>query len=138
MRITLVCILLALYVEALSQTPELEIRKVMANQEQCWNEGNLVCFMKGYWESEELVFIGSKGLTYGWQQTLENYTKSYPNKEAMGELKFTLKIIEPLGEHFWFVVGQWELEKEKPAQGHFSLIWRNIDGEWKIVADHSS
>ena len=121
------------------QTPELEIRKVMSDQEACWNEGDLECFMEGYWESDQLVFIGSKGLTYGWNQTLENYKKGYPTTDKMGILKFTIKVIEPLSDEYWFVIGGWQLErKEGDLGGHFSLIWRNIEGEWKIVADHSS
>ncbi len=122
-----------------AQTPEIAIREVMADQEQCWNEGDLECFMEGYWQSEELVFIGSKGLIYGWQKTLENYKNSYPDQATMGKLQFTIKVIEPLSEDYWFVIGKWQLFRESSdLEGHFSLIWRNIDGEWKIVADHSS
>ncbi len=123
----------------LGQTPEVAIRETMAEQERCWNTGDLECFMEGYWQSEELVFIGSKGLTYGWQQTLDNYKASYPDKSAMGTLKFTLEIVEPLSEDYWFVVGKWQLTRETDTpQGHFSLIWRNVDDKWVIVADHSS
>ena len=139
MKSLLTLILLAGSMVTLAQTPEAAIRKVMAEQEQCWNAGDLECFMQGYWQSDELLFIGSKGLTYGWQQTLDNYKASYPDKDAMGTLKFTLEIVEPLSEDYWFVVGKWKLtRKEDEPQGHFSLIWRNLDGEWVIVADHSS
>jgi hypothetical protein len=36
------------------------------------------------------MFIGKSGITYGWQKTLDNYKKGYPDKEAMGKLHFTL------------------------------------------------
>ena len=122
-----------------SQTPDVLIREVMAQQEQCWNSGDLECFMEGYWESDQLVFIGSKGLTYGWNKTLENYKKGYPTPEKMGKLTFSIKVVEPLGEDFWFVIGGWHLARvDGDLEGHFSLIWRNIEGNWKIVADHSS
>lgn len=122
-----------------AQTPEIAIKAVMKEQVQCWNQGDLECFMKSYWQSEQLLFIGSKGLTYGWQQTLDNYRKSYPDKSAMGTLEFDLKSLEPLSEDYWFVVGKWKLTRENDApEGHFSLIWRNLNGEWVIVADHSS
>lgn len=122
-----------------AQSPDTAIREAMAVQQQCWNDGDLECFMKSYWQSEELVFIGSKGLTYGWQQTLDNYKASYPDRAAMGKLKFTLEIVEPLSEDYWFVVGKWQLTRENDApEGHFSLIWRYLDGEWVIVSDHSS
>lgn len=139
MKSLLTPLLLFCSIFSIAQTPENAIREAMAEQEKCWNAGDLECFMKGYWQSEELVFIGSKGLTYGWQKTLDNYKVSYPNKEAMGTLQFTLQIVEPLSEDFWFVVGKWKLTRENDEPGgHFSLIWRNIDGEWVIVSDHTS
>lgn len=118
---------------------EQAIRTVMQNQQNCWNAGDLECFMEGYWKSEKLVFIGSKGLTYGWQQTLDNYKESYPTKEKMGNLTFELLILEPLSEDFWSVVGKWSLErKDDSPSGHFSLIFRRLGNDWVIVSDHSS
>ena len=57
----------------------------------------------------------------------------------MGQLKFDLIKIEVLSAVDAFVVGQWSLERESDTlSGHFSLLWKKIDEEWKIVADHSS
>ena len=118
---------------------ELAIREVMQNQEKCWNVGDLDCFMEGYWKSEKLVFVGSRGLTYGWQNTLDNYKKSYPTPEKMGALTFEILIIEPLSDDFWSVVGKWSLErKDDSPSGHFSLIFRRLGNDWVIVSDHSS
>ena len=37
------------------------------------------------------------------------------------------------------LVGKWHLKrKEDDLGGHFTLLWKKIDGEWKIVVDHSS
>lgn len=121
------------------QNEEKEIREVMTLQEECWNEGDLECFMEGYWKSEKLVFIGSSGVNYGWQKTLDNYKRSYPTKEKMGKLTFDIIIMEPLSEDFWSVIGKWSLErKDDNPNGHFSLIFRLIGDEWVIVSDHSS
>lgn len=118
---------------------ELAIRQVLSDQEACWNEGDLECFMQGYWKSEKLTFIGSRGITYGWQQTLDNYKKSYPDKSAMGQLTFKLISLDPLSEDFWSVIGKWTLNREKDTlTGHFTLIFRRLDDEWVIVSDHSS
>ncbi|MEQ8627308.1 nuclear transport factor 2 family protein [Ekhidna sp.] len=123
-----------------SQNPdEVAIREVLARQEECWNAGDLECFMEGYWKSDQLVFIGSKGVTYGWQQTLDNYKKSYPDKATMGQLTFDLIIVEPLSEDFWTVIGKWSLKRKNDnPNGHFSLIFRRLGNEWVIVSDHSS
>lgn len=132
------CLLLFISFYCQSQD-EAAIRSVLSRQIDCWNDGDLECFMEGYWKSEKLVFIGSKGLTYGWQETLDNYKKRYPSREAMGVLTFEIKIIEPLSEEFWSVVGKWSLDrKDDNPNGHFSLIFRQLDNEWVIVSDHSS
>ena len=133
-------ILFTLSLFTYSQSPdERAIREVLAQQEECWNAGDLECFMEGYWKSDQLIFIGSKGVTYGWQKTLDNYKKSYPNKVAMGTLTFDLMIVEPLSDDFWTVIGKWSLKREKDnPNGHFSLIFRRLGNEWVIVSDHSS
>jgi ketosteroid isomerase-like protein len=118
---------------------EQAIREVLKQQVECWNEGDLECFMEGYWKSDQLVFIGSSGVTYGWQKTLDNYKKSYPSKLEMGKLTFDLIILEPLSEDFWSVIGKWNLKRQKDnLKGHFSLIFRRLGDEWVIVSDHSS
>ena len=66
------------------------IRAVLSTQQNAWNNGNLEAFMDGYWRSDSLSFIGKRGINYGWQKTLDNYKKSYPDKAAMGTLHFDI------------------------------------------------
>jgi len=115
------------------------IREIMARQEIAWNQGDLEAFMDGYFKSDSLRFIGSRGLTYGWQQTLDNYKKGYPDLDAMGKLTFTILSVEQLSRRSAFVVGKWHLaRKAGDLSGHYTLLWRKIKGKWVIVADHSS
>lgn len=125
--------------QQLSGKKEAAIRSVMARQQADWNKGDLEGFMHGYWESDSLKFIGKTGITYGWQATLDRYKRGYPDQSAMGTLTFTLLHFEKLGPKGAFVVGKWELKRAEDApQGHFSLVWRKVKGEWVIIADHSS
>jgi ketosteroid isomerase-like protein len=94
--------------------------------------------MSSYWKSDSLMFIGSKGISYGWQKVYDNYVKGYPDRSAMGTLHFTIIEIIQLSPTVIYVVGKWQLEKEKPAGGHFTLMWRKIGGQWLIVSDHTS
>ena len=96
--------------------------------------------MQGYLPSEQLVFIGSRGLTYGWQKTLSHYKKSYPDRETMGRLTFTILEMKALGPEYMLVLGKWHLARDakEDMQGHFSLTWQKIKGHWLIIADHSS
>lgn len=116
------------------------IDAVMDAQETAWNNGDLDSFMVGYWESDSLLFIGKSGLREGFQTTLSNYKKSYPSKEAMGRLKFTNLKYEPLGAEHMLVIGKWVVKRDSmpDLNGHYSLTWKLINGNWVIIADHSS
>jgi len=118
------------------------IAQVLTTQTAAWNKGDIPGFMAGYWHSDSLVFIGKKGLTYGWQPTLDNYRKGYPDAAQMGQLDFSSLHINLLSADVAQVVGRWHLARPGAAagdlQGHFLLIFRRIGGQWVIVADHSS
>jgi ketosteroid isomerase-like protein len=94
--------------------------------------------MKGYWVNDSLMFIG-KSVTYGWQKTLDRYKKGYPDTAAMGKLTYTLLKFKPLSPVYYFVIGQWHLERSiGDVGGYFTLLFRKINGQWLIVVDHSS
>lgn len=115
------------------------ILAVLEKQRLAWNEGNLEKFMEGYWKNDSLLFVGKDGPTYGWQQTLDNYKKGYPDKSAMGTLTFNIKKVELLSKDAASVLGGWHLKREKDEpQGYFTLILRKIKGLWQVVSDHSS
>jgi ketosteroid isomerase-like protein len=115
------------------------ILKVMDTQQAAWNRGDLDVFMQGYWKSDSLLFVGSTAPTHGWQNTLNRYKKSYPNKAAMGTLTFDIMKVDILDATNAFILGGWKLKREKDAPGGYFTLWfRKINGEWKIVVDHTS
>jgi len=115
------------------------ISEIMNEQEKAWNEGNLEAFMEPYWHSDSLQFIGKRGITMGWQNTLDNYKKSYPDRQAMGTLSFTNLSIDLMSDSSAYVIGKWELFRTADTlSGHYSLLWKKMNGKWQIVADHSS
>lgn len=115
------------------------ILSVLQSQQECWNRGNLECFMTGYWQSDSLKFIGKTGLTTGWNATLENYKKAYPDSSYMGKLEFTILSIKLIENQSAFVIGKWFLKRNKgDIGGHFTLLWKKLNNKWVIVADHSS
>ncbi len=116
------------------------IMHVLNTQTSAWNQGNIDQFMVGYWQSDSLMFIGKSGMNQGYQTTLDNYKKGYPDRAAMGTLKFDILKIKPLGKKHCFVVGKWHLTRPEKGDvgGHFSLVFQKIKGKWVIIADHSS
>lgn len=126
-------------VNKLSNKERSEIEKFLDNQVKAWNEGNIEKFMKTYWNSEKLAFVGSNGPTYGWQATLDRYKKGYPNKAAMGELKFTILNISKIDKKTVFVIGRFDLKREiGDLAGHYTLVIQKFGKEWLIISDHSS
>ena len=116
-----------------------EITQMLNQDAKHWSDGNVEAFMGSYIKSDSLVFIGKSGLTYGWQQTLDNYKKGYPTKEHMGTLKFDLLEFKELAVDAFLVIGKYNLKRTVgDASGYFSIILKKIDGKWKIIADHSS
>ena len=115
------------------------ISEKLYDQASCWNNGDIDCFMKDYWKSDSLMYIGKNGVTYGWHSTLENYKVRYPTKEHMGKLSFDIIRLDQLDALHYFMVGSWHLERTVGnIGGHFSLVWKKIDDNWVIISDHSS
>jgi ketosteroid isomerase-like protein len=118
---------------------EKEIRDLLSTQTNAWNRGSLDDFMKGYWESDSLLFIGKSGVTHGYQNTLDNYKKGYSDTAKMGKLYFDIIEVRKISASYYWVLGKWFLKRSAgDVGGHYTLLFRKINGKWKIVADHSS
>lgn len=118
---------------------EKEVKKILDTQNEAWNRGDVDAFMAGYWENDSLMFIGGSGITYGYQNTLANYKKRYPDKAAMGELTFTLIQVKQFSSEYIHVTGKWHLKRSVgDVGGHFTLVFRKIANKWLIISDHSS
>lgn len=143
-RFITICIALVFSTSLYAQNSKIEkdkaaILAVMDAQEQAWSANNLEEFMEGYWKSDSLKFYGSRGIiTYGWENTLANYKKGYPTKNESGTLTFTIHDISPISKKSYWVMGEYFLKRNAgDANGIFMIIFKKIQGEWKIVADMS-
>ncbi len=125
---------------AQSKNDRAAILSILDRQTADWNAGNIDSFMNGYLESDSLMFVGKNGVTYGYQNTYENYLKRYPDRATMGTLKFTILNLSFPGNDVAFVVGKWHLTRPQAGDigGHYTLLWRKIKGKWVIVCDHTS
>ncbi|HAN37774.1 MAG TPA: DUF4440 domain-containing protein, partial [Chitinophagaceae bacterium] len=73
--IVVVMLLLVVAVAASAQkNPSTTIQSLLQQQATAWNRGNIESFMSiAYWNDDSLMFIGSRGPTYGYAATLANY-----------------------------------------------------------------
>lgn len=141
-KTTVLLILAGLIISCTGPDPEADKRTIMESMKQSenyWNAGDLEGFMHNYWQSDSLQFIGKTGITYGWNASLERYLRSYPDKASQGTLKFDFLHLDQVEKNHYHQVGKYTLIREQDTlSGHFTLLWKKIEGEWRIVADHSS
>jgi len=115
------------------------VKAVLGRQQDDWNNGNINAFMEGYWESDQLNFVGANGVTYGYEATLTNHHNRYPVRATTGQLSFGIVSVEKLSRKVILLVGTWDLAREiGDIGGHFTLLWKKIKGKWVVVADHTS
>jgi ketosteroid isomerase-like protein len=116
-----------------------EITTVITNQAKAWNNGDIDGFMRGYWNSDKLVFVSGDNVTRGWQPTLDRYKKSYDTRAKMGTLTFSNLEFTILSKDSAVVLGSWSLAREKDnPHGKFTLTFRKFREGWRIIIDHTS
>jgi ketosteroid isomerase-like protein len=115
------------------------IDSLMSEQEAAWNNGDIEAFMQGYWKSDSLQFISSRGINRGWQNTLDGYRRGYPDKESMGQLRFEVLDYKPVSGEACLVTGKFYLTRAAgDLSGIFTLLFQKKNGKWVIVYDHTS
>ncbi len=117
-----------------------DIKQVLADQVAAWNKGDLVGFMKGYWNSKDLTFVSGKDVTRGWQETLDRYKKRYQaDGKEMGKLAFSDVAVRELAPGVALVTGKWELTlTRETVGGRYTLVFKKLADGWRIIHDHTS
>jgi ketosteroid isomerase-like protein len=115
------------------------IKVVLDSQVSAWNKGDIKTFMKGYWDSDSLRFIGRKGVRFSYKSVESNYLKNYNSIEKMGHLSFDSLIFSEISgnDKIANVTGQWEITGANNAGGFFSLLFKKVENDWKIIVDHT-
>jgi len=118
------------------------IENVLNTQVNEWQKGNIDGFMEGYWHSDLLQFITKNGIKKGYDSVCQNYKKHYDTPEKRGHLTFSDLKFQTLDSDGEIVhcTGRWHIAAqaaESEKSGVFSLIFKNMNGEWKIIIDHT-
>lgn len=127
--------------EAAKNDIEGGVRSVLNAQMEAWNKGDLEAYMKGYWNSPELLFYANGSQTRGWQPTLDRYRARYQGEgKQMGKLDFPELDIVVLGPDAAMARGRWHLKMPdgKELDGMTSVIFKRLPEGFRIVHDHSS
>jgi len=114
------------------------IRSILTAQQKAWSDNDLEGFMSGYWQSDELTYYSGGKITKGWNTTLANYKRNYPSKKETGALNFEIANITKINEDAYWVMGSYFLTRDAgDANGTFMIVFKRINGEWKIIGDSS-
>ena len=126
-------------VTAFGQESERTVRKLLSDQVDAWNAGNIEGYMEGYWQSDSTVFISGANATHGYNEVLARYRKSYSTREKMGKLEFSDLRIRTVSSSVAIATGIWKLIRQKDQPwGRFTLIIEEKPEGWRIVYDHTS
>ena len=119
--------------------PASEITKLLKDQDEAWNRGDLDGFVAPYDDTGKLVFV-STVIIHSPKELKERYEKRYKTENAdFGKLTFSDLQVEELAPGLARAWGKWSVEqKDKNSSGFFTLILQKRDGHWRIIHDHSS
>ena len=119
---------------------ELDVVRVVLDQEKAWNDGDLAAYVRGYKDSPDTIFIG-KQISHGYAQILADYKRIYPTSDSMGTLTFSDLEVHTLNERFAICAGNYHIARGKKlggfTEGFFSLVLEKTNLGWKIVVDHT-
>lgn len=112
------------------------ITSVLMEQQNAWNQGDQESFLQGYFEDATL--FEKDRVVRGRTEMERRYPKDYPDKAAMGRLKFSSLEFQFFGQNLALVLGHWHLKRADEVKGVFTLVWRRFPEGWRIVHDHRS
>ena len=121
---------------------EAAILSLLHDQRDAWNAGDVEEFMaRGYWRSEELVFVSGDSEHNGYDEVLARYRKRYTEGDAeMGQLSFTNLVVTEIDGHEATATGRWDLDFDRSDDigGGFTLGLRLLPEGWRIVRDETT
>jgi ketosteroid isomerase-like protein len=128
-----------------------EIEALLESQGDDWSRGDLESFTGIY--ADNCVYISPSGMVEGREALLRRYRDRYPDEAARGTLTLdiievrpafvTLRSLLPLLQSSDIggasVVARWTLSypDRDASTGLTLLVFRRIDGQWRIVHDAS-
>lgn len=118
-----------------------DVRDVLQEQVNAWNQGSIPRFMEGYARTDSLRFASGGDVWYGWEETLARYERSFADEAMMGTLSFDSLKVDVFSSERALVFGRWRLSRTgdlPDAGGLFTLLFENQSGNWRIVYDHTS
>ena len=113
---------------------------LLSRSEAAWNGGDLEGFLFWYQRGPETTFLGSTGLTRGWDTIRARYAPRFEAGATRDSLRFEDLVSRPLAPRLGLATARYVLSRgdSVTASGVFTLIVEEKSEGWRIVHDHSS
>ncbi|MGH9778741.1 MAG: YybH family protein [Candidatus Acidiferrales bacterium] len=117
---------------------EREVRAEMQAQQDAWNRGDVEAFLGHYSESPPPSFFSNGRMLRGRSEIGALMRERY--KEGMGQLTYGDPHFEVALPEVAVVWGEWrvQLPNGQERRGLGTAVLRKLEGQWRIVHDHSS
>ena len=115
---------------------QLDVTKVLLQQESAWNKGDLDSYLSHYKDAADTQAILA-GPVHGLQNIRSAYHLSFSNKESMGQLQQTEIEVRALGEDHALVTGHYHLQRPRKnggdTDGLFVEVLEKTKAGWQVV-----
>ncbi len=117
-----------------------QIQTLLDRSAEAWNAGDLEGFMATYDRSPSTTYAGADEVLAGWEEIRSHYAPRFRPGAERDSLHFESLRTRPLGQRHALAVARYVLHRdgEITATGRFTLVVVRIEGDWRIIHDHSS
>jgi uncharacterized protein (TIGR02246 family) len=118
---------------------EAAIRSVLTAQGEAWNRGDLSAYLSSVARDDRTRHIFNDEITVGYAAIEARFRARYPDPRKMGTISYSDLDVSVLASDAASAFAHWTFQHDgKTFAGVFTLIFRQLDGEWVIFHDHST
>ena len=104
-----------------------------------WNGGGMEAYLAAYWQSDELSLMFGDKAVRGWQAVADMFRGTWTTEENMGDFSVNEVVIRQISPDTAISSGGFtHVFPTETIEGSFSHVWKQFDGEWLIVHEHTS
>ncbi len=113
---------------------------LLTESEKAWNGGDLAGFIDWYKRGEETSFLGSNGLTHGWDTIRQRYAGRFEPGASRDSLRFEELVTRPLAPWLGLATARYVLFQgdSVTSTGVFTIVVEKTPEGWRIIHDQSA
>ena len=121
--------------DAVFGNPEQQIKSLLKNRVDAWNDRNLDRYMADYRKFDSLSVNIDGETKKDWQPVYDRFASQFGPE--MGTLRISNIKIDMVGDDASIVAADWNLQQsEKVTNGRMNLVLNKVDAGWKIITEN--